>query len=373
MDLDFNDEQIMMAKTVREFVKRTVPKTLVREMEEDDKGFTPEIWKEMATLGWVGCVIPEEYGGVGGSFLDLAVLLEEMGRALLPSPFLPTMTGIFIIVEGGTKEQKQRLLPQIAEGKLILTPAWSQPSIEYDITSQLTGVLRGSNYVLSGSRLFVPYANAANYLISQVYTTNGATTLFLVDTKSKGLNFNPLLTMAKDKQFEVEFDNVAVPQDDILGELNNGQVYLDRVLPKVLVLKSIEMLGGAQQVLEMTTEYAKQRVQFGQPIGSFQAVQHHCANMAIDVEASRFLAYKAAWLINQGLPCTKEAYMTKAWVSDAYRRIVVLGKQIHGGYGVISEYDLQLYLRRQQSDELFMGDADFYRGRIANVILCSQV
>jgi alkylation response protein AidB-like acyl-CoA dehydrogenase len=257
-------------------------------MEEDDKGFTPEIWKEMATLGWVGCVIPEEYGGVGGSFLDLAVLLEEMGRALLPSPFLPTMTGIFIIVEGGTKEQKQRLLPQIAEGKLILTPAWSQPSIEYDITSQLTGVLRGSNYVLSGSRLFVPYANAANYLISQVYTTNGATTLFLVDTKSKGLNFNPLLTMAKDKQFEVEFDNVAVPQDDILGELNNGQVYLDRVLPKVLVLKSIEMLGGAQQVLEMTTEYAKQRVQFGQPIGSFQAVQHHCANMAIDVEASLY-------------------------------------------------------------------------------------
>ena len=369
MEFSLTEPQEMLKKMARDFLEEKCPKTLVREMEEDESGYKPELWEAMADLGWLGLILPEEYEGAGGSFLDLSVLLEEMGRALLPSPFLSTVISGLIILEAGTKEQKQKLLPQLAKGKLILIPAWNQMGTEYDVAGQLKGTPQGSNYVLNGSKLFVAYAPAADTLISQVYTGDKATTLFLVDAKGGGLKCNPLITVAKDKQFEVEFNNVAVSQEDILGKVNEGEVYLDKILPRVLVAKSMEMLGGAQQVVEISTEYAKQRVQFDRPIGSFQAIQHHCANMAIDLEASRFLAYKTAWMIDEGLPCTKQAHMTKAWLSDAYRRIVVLGKQIHGGYGVIVEYDMQLYFRRQKRDELFLGDADFYREKVAEAVL----
>ena len=369
MEFSLTEPQEMLKKMARDFLEEKCPKTLVREMEEDETGYKPELWEAMADLGWLGLILPEEYEGAGGSFLDLSVLLEEMGRALLPGPFLDTVISGFIILEAGTREQKQKLLPQLAKGKLMLIPAWNRMGTEYYIGRQLRGVLQGNSYVLNGSKLFVAYANSADSFISQVYTGDGATTLFLVDAKGSGLRFNPLISVAKDKQYEVEFNDVSASQDDILGEVNGGEVYLDSILPRVLVAKSMEMLGGAQQVVEMSTEYAKQRVQFDRPIGSFQAIQHHCANMAIDLEASRFLAYKTAWVIDEGLPCTKEANMTKAWLSDAYRRIVVLGKQIHGGYGVIVEYDMQLYFRRQKRDELFLGDADFYRGKVAEAVL----
>ena len=369
MDLNLNEQQEILKKTARDFLGKNCPKSLVREMEDDKLGHKPELWKAMADLGWLGLAFPDEYGGAGGSFLDLSVLLEEMGRSLLPSPFLPTVISGLIILEAGNKGQKQRFLPQIAKGTLITTTCWNEQGTEYDVVPQLKGMLQGDKYMLDGSKLFVSYAHIANYLVSQVYTKGGATTLFMIDIESKGLKFTPLLTVAKDKQFEVEFDSVSVSKDGILGELNQGQMYLDRVLPKALVAKSLEMLGGAQQVVEMSTEYAKQRVQFDQPIGRFQAIQHHCADMVIDLEVSRFLAYKTAWMISKGLPCIKEAYMTKGWLSDAYRRIVVLGKQIHGGYGVVTEYDMQLYFRRQKTAELFLGDADFYREKIAQMIL----
>ena len=369
MDLSLTEPQEMLKKMARDFLTEKCPKTLVREMEEDDKGYKPELWKDMADLGWLGLVLPEEYGGTGGNFLDLAVLLEEMGRALLPSPFMDTMISSLIILEAANKDQKHKLLPQIADGKFIFTTAWIQPGTDYDVVSQLKGTPQGDNYILNGSKLFVNFANVADYIIAQVNTGDETFTLFLVDAKSTGLKLNPLSSIAKDKQFEVKFDNVSIPQENILGEINKGQTYLDKILPEVLLAKSMEMIGGAQQTVEMSTDYAKQRVQFNQPIGAFQAIQHHIANMAVDLDSSRFMTYKAIWMLDAGLPCTKQAFMTKSWVSDAYRRIVVLGKQIHGGYGVINEYDMQLYFRRQKRDELFLGDSDFYREKIAQMIL----
>ncbi len=369
MDFDLSEQQKILKKSVRDFLTANCPKSLVKQMETDTLGYKPELWKAIADMGCLGLALSEEFGGSSGDFLDLSVLHEELGRALFPGPFLATIISRFIIMEAGNEAQKQRLLPQIAEGKLIIVPAWNQEGTIYDVTPQLKAVRQGSSYVLNGSRLSVPYANAADYLICQAYTRGHASTLFLVNAKAKGLKLNHLPTIAGDKQFEVEFNNVTVSPDDMLGKVNKGEEYLDKILPIALVAKSMEMLGGAQQVVEMSIEYAKQRVQFGQPIGAFQAIQHHCANMVIDLEAARYLAYDTAWMIAQGLPCNKEAYMTKSWLSDAYRRIAVLGKQVHGGTGVITEYDMQLYLRRQKTDELFLGDADLYRERIAELEL----
>ena len=197
MDLSLTEPQEMLKKMARDFLTEKCPKALVREMEEDDKGYKPELWKDMADLGWLSLALPEEYGGTGGNFLDLAVLIEEMGRALLPSPFLDTMISSLIILEAANKDQKQKLVPQIAEGKLIFTIAWIQPGTDYDVVPQLKGTPpQGDNYILSGSKLFVNFANVADYIIAQVSTGDETSTLFLVDAKSTGLKINPLSSIA---------------------------------------------------------------------------------------------------------------------------------------------------------------------------------
>lgn len=376
MDMSFSEEQEMLRKTARDFLIDNCPKSFVREMEEDDTGYAPELWRKMAELGWMGLIIPENYGGIGGSFLDLAVLLEEMGRATLPGPFFSTVVlGGLTILSAGREEQKQEFLSRISEGELILTFALTEPEGECTAASINTKAIPdGDDYIINGTKLFVPDAHVADYIICAACTREDVIpeegiSLFLVDTRSLGIKNSLLKTMAKDKQCEVVFDGVRVPQRNLLGEKNKGWLYTEKVLPQIAVAKSMEMLGGAQQVLEMSINYAKERVQFDRLIGSFQAIQHHCSNIVIDVEGMRFLAYRTAWMISEGLPCSKEAFMTKAWVSDAYRRVVSLGTQIHGGVGIITEYDMQFYFRRAKTAEVFLGDADFYREKAAQELL----
>ena len=372
MDLSFSEEQEMLWKSARDFLADKCPKTLVREMEGDEKGYVPELWKEMADLGWIGLPFPEQYGGGGFNFLDLVVLLEEMGRACLPGPFISTVVlGGLPIAEWGTEEQKKDILAKVCEGKAILTWALTEPSARYEAGAvQVKATPEGDDYVISGTKLFVHDANVADYIIVVARTAERANaeegiTLFIVDGKSPGISTVVLRTIAGDKQCELTLDKVKVPKGNILGQVDQGWGMVKKIMEWAALAKAAEMMGGAQQVMEMTIDYAKERVQFDRPIGSFQIIQHYLADMSIDVDSSRVSLHKAAWMVSEGIPCTKEISVIKGWISEAYRRVTAQAHQIHGAIGFTKDHDLELYFRRAKAGELFYGDADFHREIVA--------
>ena len=372
MDLGLSEQQEMLRKMARDFLATECPKKLVREMEQDEKGYLPELWRKMAQLGWQGLPFPEQYGGGDGSFLDLTVLLEEMGRALLPGPFFPTVVlcGLTIL-DIGSESQKQQFLSPIANGDMVLTMALTESGGRYDAAGIAVEANKNNGkYILSGTKLFVPDAHVADWILCAARTKKGkdpqgGITLFMTEGGSQGLSCSVLPSMSKEKQFEVVFNGVGVASENILGDVDQGWVALNRTLQRAAVAKSVEMVGGAQQVLEMTVNYAKERIQFDRPIGGFQAIQHHCANMAIDVDSARYLAYLAAWKLSEGVPCDMEVAVAKAWASEAYKRIAALGHQVHGAIGFTLDHDMQLYSRRAKAAEVVFGDADFHREALA--------
>ena len=372
MDLGFSEAQQMLKSSAREFLEAESPDGYVRAMEEDERGFTPEVWQKVAEQGWLGLIFPEQYGGAGMGFAELVVLLEEMGRALLPGPFFSTVVlAGMAIQESGTDAQKQEYLTRIGEGQIIFTLALTEPSASWKPSGVETRATSdGDGYVINGTKLFVPNAHVADYMIVAARTGDGDhdITLFILPRQAQGISQTLLKTIASDRQSEVVFDNVSAPASAVLGEANRGWDTIEKVLQWGAVGKCAEMVGGAERVLDMTVEYAKQRVQFGRPIGSFQAVQHHCANMATDVEGSRFITYQAAWRLSEGLSADVEVAMAKAWVSEAYRRVCALGHQCHGAIGFTKEHNMQLYSRRAKAAELAFGDSDFHLEAVAGAI-----
>jgi alkylation response protein AidB-like acyl-CoA dehydrogenase len=372
MDFSLNEEQAMLKTAARDFLEKECPKSLVRQLAKDEKGYSPELWRKMAELGWLGLIFPAEYGGSGGSFLELAVLMEEMGRACLPSPFFSTVvqSGLFIL-NSGSEEQKRDLLPKVAEGKVILTLALTEPSARYDAASVSTEAIRDNgDYLISGTKLFIPDAHIADYIICVARTKKGEVpedglTAFLVDVKSLGVSCTVLKSIAGDKLSEVIFDRVRVPKKNIVGELDQVWDPLQQTLQQAKIAKCAEMVGGAQQVLEMAADYTKQRIVFDRPLGSFQVIQHYVANMMIDVDGCRFLTYEAAWKLSEGLPCAKEIAMAKAWTSDAYRQVAATGQQIFGGVSFTVDHDMPLYFKRAKAAEVTLGDGNFHREVLA--------
>ena len=345
---------------------------MVKEMEESKEGYSPQLWREMAELGWMGLAFPEEYGGAGMSFLDLAVLLEEMGRAALPGPYFSTVIlGGLPILDIGSKEQKEEYLPQIANGKLIFTLALVEADARYDASSiEVKAAAEGDDYIISGTKLFVPDAHITDCIICVARTSEktkaeDGITLFLVDAKSQGISSTVLKTIANDKLSEVVFDQVRVPKENILGQLDQSWPAVEMIVKRAAVAKCCEAVGGIQQVLEMTVDYAKERKQFGRPIGSFQIIQHYLSDMATDVDGSRFVTHQAAWMLNQGLPCSKEIAVAKAWTGEASQRVVALAHQIHGAIGVSLDHDLHFYTRQARAAQVTFGDADFHRETVA--------
>ncbi len=369
MNYDLTEEQNMLKESAHKFLAEECTSELVRKMAKDEKGFKDDLWRKMAELGWMGLPVPEQHGGSGMTFLELAVLLTEMGYYCLPGPFFSTVVvGVLTLLEAGSEKQKAEILPQIAEGNRIATLAWLEKDGTYSPEAmKLTAELKGNQYILSGTKLFVPDAHVADTFICAARTgfEPQDITLFLVDAKSAGIGITLLDTLAGDKQCEVIFDKVAVPKSNVLGEVGKGWPILDKVLLMSAVAKSAEMVGAAQKVLEMAVSYVKVRTQFGRPIGAFQAVQHHCANMLTYADTVKYMMYEAAWRIASGLPFEQEASMCKAWVSDSHRKLVALGHQVIGGIGFMEEHDLHLYFKRAKAAEQMFGDADFHRELVA--------
>lgn len=378
MDFGFSEEQDMLRQAARDFLQENCPMAFVRQMMEDNRGYSPEMWKSMADLGWLGLAFPENYGGQGLGFVDLTVILEEMGASLLPSPFFSTvlLAGQSILL-GGSEAQKQAYLPKIANGSLIATLAVTEPSGRFDAegVTEVKAAPSGDGFSISGTKLFVPDAHIADLLVVAARTKESGDksfgiSLFLVDGKAAGVTTTLLKTMDQTrKQCEVVFDNVTVKRDQLLGTLDMGWPVLHKTLSVATAALCAEMVGGAQRVLDISVNYAKERVQFGRPIGSFQAIKHKCSEMMLQVESAKSAAYYAAWAVDEDVPEAPLAIsMAKAYCSDAYRYTAGEGIQVHGGIGFTWEHDMHLYFKRAKYSEFTFGDASYHRELVAQEI-----
>ena len=374
MDLGLSEEQEMLKNFARDFLEKESPEKLVRDMEEDERGYTDALWQGMAQQGWQGLMIPEEHGGNGMDFLDLCVLLEEFGRALVPGPFISTVVlGALPVQLAGSDAQKQEILPKVASGELVMTLAFTEPSARFDAEGvELSAEAKGDGYVLNGTKLFIPDAHVADKMVV-IARTGGSgedgITLFLVDGKAAGVTSTVLKTIASDKQCEVKFENVEVGADAVIGEAGGGWATMRQLQRRATVAYCAYLVGLSQRDFEISVDYAKERIQFGRPIGSFQAIQHKAADMVTDVDGSRFIMYRAAWAVKEDENDQDlQVSMAKAWCSDASRRVVAHGQQIHGGIGFTKEYIIQLYFRRQKMAELMWGDGEYHREKVADLL-----
>jgi alkylation response protein AidB-like acyl-CoA dehydrogenase len=365
LDFGLNEQQEMMQTLARDFLTAEYTDKVLKAMVKDELGYTPELWKKMAETNLLGLSLPEKYGGVGG-FLDLAVVLEEMGRVCFLGPYFSTLVlGASLIMETGSDEQKQQYLPRIAEGKNLVTLALNETSDNYTADDiKFKAVAKGESYILNGTKIFVSDAKAANYVIVAARTEKGVT-LFIVDINTSGITVKPYQTVAGDKQGEVIFKDVKVSAKDILGEVNKGWGYIEKVLRKANVARCAEMVGLAEQALKLTLDYAKERIAFGHPIGAFQSIQHRCADMKMDVDGARFITYQSAWKINEGIDTEKDVAMAKAFVSQACKRVMHSAHQVHGAIGFTEDHILHYYTKRARAYEFSFGGADTQLAKIA--------
>jgi alkylation response protein AidB-like acyl-CoA dehydrogenase len=371
MDLTLTDDQELIASTAAGFLEARCPMAHVRQMEADPAGYSPALWKEMADLGWTGLALPEEHGGSGGSFVDLCVVVEQMGRFQLPSPFLPTVVlcGRAVAVHG-SDEQRASRLGAIARGETIMSYVRAAPGSGWGpLGSDVVARRDADGFVLEGAGMFVPYAHVSDELVVMARHAGGGPgelTAFLVAGDAGGVSTEPLQTVHPDHQHRVELAGVRVSAGDVLGDEGGGGDVAATVAAFGAAATCAAMVGGAQRVLDMTVQYAKEREQFDTPVGAFQAVQHHCANMGVDVLSSRLIAFEAIWRLSEGLGADEEVSMAKAWVSEAYRRVCALGHQVHGAIGFTREHDLHYFFRHAIASELAFGDADYHWERIAD-------
>ena len=372
MDFGFSEEQELLRKSAADFLSKECPMTYVRQMMDDERGYSEELWNKMAELGWMGLIYPEAYGGTGLSLVDLVVVVEEMGKASLPGPFFSTVClGGLAILEAGNDEQKNKYLPGLASGKTKATVAFLEENARWDDKGiNLKARKAGKKYSLSGVKLFVPDAHVADVIVCAARTSDGVT-LFVVERQQPGVSVRQLKTMDQTRKLcEVTFDKVHVGHEAILGVVGLGWEALKRILDRSKVALSAEMCGGAQKVLDMSVDYAKVREQFGRPIGSFQAIQHKCANMLVQVESAKSATYYASWAVANNIPeASLAAAMAKAYCSDAFRQVSAEGIQVHGGIGFTWEHDLHIYFKRAKGSEVTFGDATWNRELVAQYTL----
>ena len=377
MNFGFNEEQELLRSTARKFFENECPSEVVRRLMETPEGMNPALWTKLAEQGWTGLIYPEEFDGMGLGLVDLVVLMEEMGRAVVPGPYFSTLLlGGLALLEAGSDAQKKEWLPRIASGHKRVTLAWMEPSAILGPDGVTLSVTRkNGRFVLSGTKLFVPDAHTADAIVVAARTSPGGgdgagVSLFLLPKDTAGMEVKLLPTMDQTRKLcEVTLRDAQVDADALVGAADRGFIPMGRALDRATVALCAEMCGGAQKVLDMTVEYAKIRQTFGRPIGSYQGVKHKAADMLVDVENSKSITYYAAWALDEGAAEGPLAVsMAKAYVSDAFRRVAALGIQLHGGIGFTWEHDLHLYFKRAKGSEFAFGDATYHRERVAQFV-----
>lgn len=375
MDVLLTGEEKMVRDSAREFFEAECSTTLVREMETDPKGYPPALWRKAAELGWQGMALPEKYGGQDLPLVYLGLIFEEAGRAMAPLPLHSTVVAALTIARDGTEAQREAILPAVVRGDAVLTWAFSERDPRFlPETIHTQAVASGDHFVVNGTKLFVDNFVAADQCLVACRTAPGSKgndglSLFLVDTKSPGLSHAPLVTLAKDKQSEVVFENVRVPRANLIGELNQGGPIVERMLDRATALLCAQMLGATRKDAEMAIEYAKYRVAFGQPIGAFQSIQHVCADMIVWIDGGEMLTYEALWKMDQGLPASVEVSQAKAFCNEKCEAAVRFSQIIHGGIGFMMEFDLHLWFRRVSAWTMRLGTSYEHRARVAHALI----
>lgn len=360
------DEQTMLADTVREFLESTVDLDAVREQCLTDAAIDRDAWKGLRQMGLLGLHVPEEYGGAGFSFVETAIVFEELGRRVVPVPFLSSLLASAAVVAAGSDEQKSQLLPSILSGERIATLALFEDAHDQDLI-QCTAERVEAGWELKGTKSYVTDAPNADLFVV-VADTGAGVGLFVVDRSAQGVSVTATLSLDATRPFgELTLDNVTIRDDAYLGGSPNPEA-IRTALDVGVVALAQEQSGGAQRCLEMSVEYANTRFQFGRAIGSFQAVKHMCADMLVSVEHARSAAWHAARSMDDPNEFRIAAPLAKSVCSDAYLRAAGDTIQIHGGIGFTWEHDAHLYLKRAKSTSLLLGSVGFYRDRLADAI-----
>ena len=375
MDILPTEEELMLKNVAREFLEAEVSTALVREMELDGLGYPPALWKKMADLGWLGMSLPEQYGGQGLPLVYLGLIIEEMGRVMAPVPMHSTMVAALTIESDGSDQQKQDILPAVADGKMVLT--WAVHERDARLIPEamnLEAKADGDGWILNGTKMFVDnFIVAERCLVacrtSPASDTNQGISLFLVDPNGTGVNQTALVTLAKDKQSRVDFKDHRVESAALVGEVDQGWPIIEAMLDRGTALLCCQMVGAARKDSEMAIEYAKNRVAFGRPIGSFQSVQHMLADMLLHVDGGEMLTFEALWKMDQGLPASVEVSQAKAFCNEKCESVVRTSQVIHGGIGFMMEFDLHLWFRRVTAWSLRMGTTYDHRAKIASALL----
>ena len=371
MDLDFTSEQTMLRDSAAKFFASECTYEEVKKIEETSEGYSPELWRKVAELGWTGLLFPGAYGGYDGTFMDLVIIQEEMGKAVFPSPFFATVIQCgLLILEGGAEEQKADLLGRISEGSLIMALAQYEEETDYDpSTITMTAQPKGDGYVLNGTKLFVMDANIADKLIVAARAGGAGLSLFLVDARNPGIKITKMPTVAKDNASEVIFKDVRVANADMLGAPGSGGTMLEKMYAKATVAKAAEMVGGCKVCIDISAAYARSREQYGNPIGGYQAIQHFMANMLLAYDTSSNYLYAVTRMIDDGDDFTRDASALKAHLNESFRYVTERAVKIHGGIGTTREADIALFYRRAHTHALTCGSTSYHYEQIAENLL----
>lgn len=359
-----------LREIVRDVLDKGSSSTKVRALLDDPVGHDPVLWSRLADLGWCGIAVPEQYGGAGGSFVELGVVLAELGRHLTPTPLLSTVTlGVGALLLAGSAEQRAKWLPRLASGEAKATVAFTDSGADATADPGIVAVSRRGAYHLTGKASFVLDAHTADLLIVAAREESGSVSLFAVDPKQADIRVTPSVDQTR-RLCEVRLDDVEVPAGDAVGTIGEASRILTALLNRFGAALACDSFGGAERMTEMTAAYAKERVQFGRPIGAFQAVKHRCAEMVVDTEAARVAAEYAVARFETDPAGDSEAVSIAALhCNDGFVRVASAALQMHGGIGFTWEHDTHLYLKRARLNVVLAGDTAWHRARLAKYLL----
>ncbi|MEN3335049.1 MAG: hypothetical protein V7641_4414 [Blastocatellia bacterium] len=374
MDFDLNETQQLFKSSARELFAQECPPEAVRAMIENGEPYSEALWQKLVEQGWTGLIFDEADGGLGLSYVEMAVAFEEMGRALAPGAFLSSVPlAGSLIAKAGNEAQRNQYLKTICEGEAKATVALLEASGDWNVDAvQLTAVPGANGLTLNGTKLFVADADAVDTIVT-VARAGSEIVLAVVESRAPGLTIKPMPSIDATRHlYEVTYNDVEVAAADILARGEAAGAALEHALDVATIALAAEMVGGMQWMLDATIEYAKTRKQFGKPIGQFQAIQHHCANILLLTESARSAVYYAAWLMgNDAKQAAVAVSVAKTYASDAYREVGNLGIQVHGGIGFTWDEPIHFYYKRAKASELMFGDATHHRERIARLVIDS--
>ena len=371
MNFAFNEEQEHLRESVRAYLKREAPVSYARAMMDDAAGFTEPAWRSLAELGWIGLIVPEEFGGSGLGTLELVLLLEEMGAVVFPAPYFSTVClGIETVLLVATNDQKRAMLPAVASGERRLTLAVAEARGSWEARHiEITAASKGDGYLLTGTKLFVPDARSADTIIV-VTRLDAGLGFFAVPHDSAGVRVEPMVTVDQTRKIDVvDLEDVRVGAGALLGAAPMPFEKLDAIIDRAKTVLAAEMCGAAAASVTLSVEYAKIRKQFDRPIGSFQAIQHKLADMKVALETARSLVYYAGWALDTVAEEARlAAAMAKAYAGDECTRVIADAIQVHGGIGFTWEHDLHLYFKRVEAGALSYGNAVRNRELVAELL-----